>query len=343
MRTINQVATSLPAGALYVTLLNFITMATGNPWLGTLRGSVGDITLSRRNSKQVVRVRRRQIKNPQTDAQMIQRCIANSVSQAYSQFKGIADHSIQGLTQGSLNQSQFLSVNMRMLRQKLTGMGTDWAGERCYLPVGFKGLAPNPYVISRGSYNGMTEKNIGVSSSEITWNVAANTYQAVIDAFGLQRGDQLTFVVMLGDLAEVNGGVEDGGVGHMENVYADYFRIVLDPRNSNGTEAPLSSSFISNGKIGFSHPDNIVPLTYIFGAAEATDTVMMNIVNDDYGFIGATVITTHNENEVYSYTNSRMKVISGVTAGRLDRALMASRKGDIDVENPLYLKKAEKN
>lgn len=318
-------------------------MATGNPFLGTLRGSVGDITLSRRNGKQVTRVRRRQIKNPQTDAQMIQRIIAGTVSQAYSAFKGIADHSQQGLSQGSLNQARFMSFNMRMLRQNLTGVGTDWPSKRSYLPVGFKGLAPNPYVISRGSYVGMTERYLGVGSAELTWNVPANTYQSVIDTFGLQRGDQLTFVVMLGDLVDVNAGVDEGGVGKMDYVFADYFRIILDPRNQDGTEAPLSSSFIADGKIAFANPDNIVPATYVFGATEVTGSILMNIVNEDYGFIGATIITTHNENGVYSYTNSAMKLVSGITAGRLDRALVASRRGDIDVDNPLYLKQAEKN
>jgi hypothetical protein len=50
-------------------------MAKDNLFLGTARGSVGDIVFSRLDGQQVARVRNRAPRNPQSPAQMVQRII----------------------------------------------------------------------------------------------------------------------------------------------------------------------------------------------------------------------------------------------------------------------------
>lgn len=59
-------------------------MAKGNPLLGQLRGSVGDVVFSRFGGQQVSRARNRQPKNPQSIAQMIQRAKLGSAVAFFS-------------------------------------------------------------------------------------------------------------------------------------------------------------------------------------------------------------------------------------------------------------------
>ena len=59
--------------------------------------------------------------------------------------------------------------------------------------------------------------------------------QAVIDAYGLQRGDQLTFIT-------INGSYANGTEFH-------FARVILDPLNADLTEADLSTPFIVEGAI----------------------------------------------------------------------------------------------
>lgn len=59
-------------------------MAKGNPLLGQLRGSVGDVVFSRFGGQQVSRARNRNPKNPQSLAQMIQRAKLGSAVAFFS-------------------------------------------------------------------------------------------------------------------------------------------------------------------------------------------------------------------------------------------------------------------
>lgn len=91
-------------------------MAKGNLFLGTARKKVGDVVLYRRNGSQQARVRVRTIKNPKTQAQMIQRAIAATITKAYSQGKVLFDHSFEGKAVGMASMNYFRKVNMRALR-----------------------------------------------------------------------------------------------------------------------------------------------------------------------------------------------------------------------------------
>ena len=72
-------------------------MAKGNMLLGQAVGSLGDITFSRVNGKQVIKSKPSVVKNPQTEAQLIQRILMNTVIQAYSKMSEICDHSFEGI------------------------------------------------------------------------------------------------------------------------------------------------------------------------------------------------------------------------------------------------------
>ena len=60
--------------------------------LGKARGSVGDLTFSVLNSEQITRAKAKSVKNPRTDAQMIQRLLMSTTVHAYSGMQEIVDH-----------------------------------------------------------------------------------------------------------------------------------------------------------------------------------------------------------------------------------------------------------
>lgn len=91
-------------------------MAKGNLFLGMGRGSVGDVTFYRSNGQQISRARNRRPSNPKSDAQIYQRAISSTISQAYKAGKAIFDHAFEGRRVPSGNQHRFISVNMRKLR-----------------------------------------------------------------------------------------------------------------------------------------------------------------------------------------------------------------------------------
>lgn len=94
----------------------FYAMGKGNLFLGQGRGKLGDSVFYLKNGQQAFRVRRRQISNPNTPGMLVQRAVMATVLQAYSYGKAIFDHSFQGKKVGEGNQSKFMSLNLRKLR-----------------------------------------------------------------------------------------------------------------------------------------------------------------------------------------------------------------------------------
>ena len=92
-------------------------MAKGNLLMGTVRGKLGDNVMYVKNGEQHYRKLRKEIYNPRTAKQLIQRAIAATVLKAYGQGKEIFDHSFENKRVGGANQSRFVSLNMRRLRQ----------------------------------------------------------------------------------------------------------------------------------------------------------------------------------------------------------------------------------
>lgn len=131
-------------------------MAKGNMFLGMARGKVGDVVFYRADGQQLSRVRNRNPRNPRSNAQLFQRAIMSTIVQAYTAGKAIFDHSFQGYSVGAQCQRQFMSLNAKMLRQLVatdinTPLATNSQKARVVAP-GVNVPAPNPYIISRGSY-----------------------------------------------------------------------------------------------------------------------------------------------------------------------------------------------
>lgn len=130
-------------------------MSKGNLFQGMARGSVGDVTFSRLNGKQIARVRNRNPRNPKTNPQLYGRAIMATVMRAYSAGREIFDHSFEGVSVGAASQNRFLSLNNRVLREYLAAdiNNNQTANKSVNTFVGPKVQSPVPsrYVISEGS------------------------------------------------------------------------------------------------------------------------------------------------------------------------------------------------
>lgn len=119
------------------------------------RGSVGDVTFSRLNGKQIARVRNRNPRNPKTNPQLYGRAIMATVMRAYSAGREIFDHSFEGVSVGAASQNRFLSLNNRALREYLAAdiNNSVLVNKSVNTFVGPKVQSPVPcrYVISEGS------------------------------------------------------------------------------------------------------------------------------------------------------------------------------------------------
>lgn len=182
-------------------------------------------------------------KNPKTVNQTLQRVLMNTVSQAYSALRDICYHSFEGVSEGVKSMAKFQSENLGYFRAKAAEVGEEQLGNYVnFVPVGQKGIRPAAFIISDGK---LPRVAMQINASyQAVLPMTANTYADLISKYDLQRGDQLTFVAIV-ESTEFAGSYE-----------AKYARIILDPRNSDGTEAALSSALIDGSKINLPNSKN---------------------------------------------------------------------------------------
>lgn len=298
-------------------------MSKGNMLLGHARGKVGSLVFSRSNGQQIVRARAEQVKNPQTDAQMIQRILLNTIAQAYSKMSAIVDHSFEGIPAGQKSMSFFMKRNLDALRNKLAEVGDLDASEPNVSPINSNILAINDYEIAKGSLPECTPRE--VSGTGVFTGITTNTYKAVIDKYGLQRGDQLTFIV-----------IDENARGIASFKYA---RVILDPRNENGTEAALTSAFITAGAINLPNPKN--ETNGVIFALEANEFIFNSA---DLCLGGAMIASRQKEDGTWLRSNSTLvaSLDGGMTEWNMQQALDDFKAGQLQVINPKYLNNAGK-
>lgn len=186
-------------------------MSKGNLFLGFGRGKVGDVVFSRQNGEQVTRARNRSPRNPRTPLMMLQRVCMKTTSLAFSLMKDICDHSFQGYTGTTENQSRFVERNIALLRQRLAEyinsgdpeeiihcQATNFSSKSSSL------AAFNSYQISEGTLQPMNlfwyedggKWALSPLGSEIDdgKTLSAFTYADLIEYLGCQQGDQLTLL-----------------------------------------------------------------------------------------------------------------------------------------------------
>lgn len=297
-------------------------MAKGNMLLGQAVGSVGDITFSRINGKQVIKAKPSTVKNPQTEGQLIQRILMNTVIQAYSKMSEICDHSFEGVSAGQDSMSYFMQRNLKLIRYQLSVTGDLTTVPPYVCPLGVNGLASNDYVVAKGSLPEIVPQ---VSSGGVALALTANTYQAVLDATGAKRGDQLTFITVSG--TELTG------------QKFTFSRIILDPVDQTGEEMPLSTPFINAGAINCPNSRNENNgHTYSWDNTDFLVSIAADVVN-----LGCVIASRQKTDGSWLRSNASLILEEGYGVGdSVQEALDQFAAGGIDVENPRYLNNARR-
>lgn len=178
-------------------------MATGNMLLGLARKKLGDVVFYRSEGQQRSRVRVREIKNPRSAKQSMQRMILATAAKMAAAYEPIVNHSFEGVAVGVLSTRHFRSLAMQALRAAAAAnVGGDSSA-----PMAEFAIKGAPIVgslqglpISRGSLSfpeitAVSDEAIGIpytAAAEAITTQAA--YEAELAKLGLQPGDQLTYV-----------------------------------------------------------------------------------------------------------------------------------------------------
>lgn len=182
-------------------------------------------------------------KNPKTANQVLQRVLMNTVSQGYSAMQAIACHSFQGKTEGAQCMAEFQKQNLAYFRNRAAQLTEEELSAYVnFVPVGQKGIRPSAFIVAAGTLP-RVPVTITPSTFHAKMAMVANTYASIIESYDLKRGDQITFVVI----------EESATAGEY---VAKYARVILDPREANGDEAPLSSAFIVDNAINLPNSKN---------------------------------------------------------------------------------------
>ena len=195
-------------------------------------------------------------KNPQTEAQKIQRIIMATVTKAYATMKDITDHSFEGLSMGAKCMNRFNQLNAAMLRQKVSSLvAQGYSLEEIFdFNKGDNRLTANEWVISSGSLPQVPVELIQ-NGSIIAISLTNNTYQGIIDAFRLKRGDQITLI----------GAIQDSHA----NMEFHFSRIILDPTNEDGSQAALSEALIVGNAVNKPSPRNEIDERMVLAYADS--------------------------------------------------------------------------
>lgn len=166
-------------------------MAQSKSFFGLRRGSTKSLTFSTFNGKQVTKDRVTDVKNPRTEAQMINRMLNYTAMSAYSAMKEIVDHSFASKSYGLQSMRYFLSKNYSLLKY-----GKDTLFYSAYKG----GMVPSLYLVSEGSLPGVP---FDVNTTDGTMTVAldGNTFADLKKATGLSEGDYIT-AICLTDIKE---------------------------------------------------------------------------------------------------------------------------------------------
>lgn len=218
-------------------------MAKSKGFFGIRTGSTKNFTFSELNGSQITKERVYRVKNPRTLAQMRQRMVMTTIGAAYSYLKVIADHSFEGKTVGQQCMAEFMRLNLIKFRDPSKNGSASYA----YNSYKDKLINPMRYILSRGSLPEMPFVVNTQNQIELQYNVSTlATAQDVYNAMGIQAGDLITFVWMVGQ-ASLTRGVFNYTPARLNIVrlYADKTGSVANPHDAFTFDANHSDLDIS--------------------------------------------------------------------------------------------------
>ena len=279
-------------------------MAKTGFWLRGSNGKLAGATIYQSQGETVIR----EIvtpNNPKTEKQIIQRIIMHTVMQAYSKMKEICDHSFEGFKKGQPTMSYFMSQNVGFAREKVAQMqasGVSFENMYNFVPLRMKGFTPNQYQVSMGSLPRVDCTLYDDDEAKgFVPVIRENTYAAVANALGAQRGDQVTFLMI-----DANSAASFGACNF------HFARVILDPTAADFSQAPMSSAFLDgNGKINLPSVRNEGNFTFSIDAEKglsftyngsltcvACAVILSRKMNDKW--LRSTAYLTYNGVEEYS-------------------------------------------
>ena len=304
-------------------------MARMNSEMYGATGKVGNKTYYQSDGKTIAR----EIvvpKNPKTDAQTLQRILVKVVGMLYALLKMICNHSFEGYSTGAKCSYRFRSLNLRYLRERATALqqsGQSLSQFYQFTPLQSNKCMPFAAIISQGH---LPEVSVGIDAEDghkAYVNTPGRTYADFVNTWGLQRGDQITFVT----------------VQKREGKYeAGYARITLNPRNADGSGAPMTTEIVnSEGEFPCSNWKNRLNFsTFEF------DTDHFNFVLGRGGIVVAAGIIVSRKDKSGDWFRSNCQLVLneagfGSDLCSLSQAVELSyQASDVDMESELYLNNA---
>ena len=279
-------------------------MAKGNLFLGFGRGKVGDVVFYHSQGEQITRSRNRHPKNPQTALQLLQRVVMKSVTTAYSMLMPITDHSFEGFATGAKNQARFAKRNVTMLREMLADeinsgdASMILASSKYNFSSKFSTLPEmNRFIVSEGTLPQMDAHfagyhlllNPGNSSLGTQPGPVAVTYNELVSYLGLQKGDQITAVILTCD------DTEEGDHGVFNSIHIG--RFILEPSTGDMTaQVANASGFINpnernegNMRLSLTSQDDKMQLEIILDGLDGDSPASQSIAG---GFVIASRLSS---------------------------------------------------
>ena len=272
----------------------------------------------------------RHVKNPKTSAQTLQRVLVKVVALAYAMLKTICNHSFEGVTNGFQCMNKFKKVNLRYLRERaatLQSLGQSLNQFYQFMPLQSEKWSPFAAIISQGH---LPEVSVGIDAEgghKAYVNTPSRTYADFVNSWGLQRGDQVTFVTV----QKRQGKYE-----------VNYARLILNPRNADGSGAPMTTEIVdSQGEFPCSNWKNQLN----FSSFEF-DTDHFNFVLGRGGDVVAAGIIVSRKDKSGGWFRSNCQLVLneaglGSDLCSLSEAVEKSYASyDIDMESEFYLNNA---
>ena len=268
--------------------------------------------------------------NRKTIAQTVQRIFVKSVGMCYGMVKSICNHSFEGISSGYACMNKFKKLNLKYLRERaatLQNSGQSLAQFYQFMPLESSKWTPFAAIISQGH---LPEVTVGVDAEgghKAYVNSPSRSYADFINSWGLQRGDQITFVTV----QKRNGKYE------VENA-----RIVLNPRNADGSGAPMTTEIVNSaGEFPCSNWKN-----HLNFSSFEFDTDHFNFVLGRGGDVVAAGIIVSRKDKSGGWFRSNCQLILneagfGSDLCSLTKAIDQSYVAyDIDIESEFYLNNA---
>ena len=196
-------------------------------------GRLGNRTYYQRGGKTIARTITRP-KNPKTETQSLHRVLVKAVNKAYSMLKEICNHSFEGYDNSFDCMNKFKRVNLKYLREHTatlleSGQGLDRFYQ--FTPIQSGKWTPFAAIISEGHLPVVPVGIDAAGGHKAYVNSPGRTYADFVTAWGLQRGDLVTFVT----------------VQKREGEYkTEIARLVLDPSYADGSDAPMSTEIVNS-------------------------------------------------------------------------------------------------